>query len=98
MADDAHIFLVAYDIRDQKRWRRLFKLMHGYGDWLQLSVFQCRLSRKRHAELVALIDGLIHHDEDHVVLMDLGVADQIEPKVVSLGKDFEPVGNEPVII
>lgn len=98
MTDDAHIYIVAYDISDQKRWRRLFRLMHGYGDWLQLSVFQCRLTRKRHGELVALIDGLIHHDEDHVVLMDMGPAERIEPRVVSLGKAFETVSNEPVIV
>lgn len=96
--DDAHIYIVVYDIRDPKRWRRLFKLMHGYGDWLQLSVFQCRLTRQRHAELVALIDGLIHHDDDHVVVMDMGRAERIEPRVVSLGRAFEPVEREPIIV
>lgn len=95
---DEHIYIVVYDISDQKRWRRLFKLMHGYGEWLQLSVFQCRLSRKRHAELIALIDGLIHHREDHVVIMDVGPADKVSPRVVSLGKDFQPVAREPVIV
>ena len=96
--DDAHIYIVAYDIRDQKRWRRLFKLMNGYGDWLQLSVFQCRLTRKRHAELVALVDGIIHHDEDHVIFMDLGLADKVEPRVVSLGQHYSPVEHEPIIV
>jgi hypothetical protein len=28
-----------------------FKLMKGYGRWLQLSVFQCRLRAQRRAEL-----------------------------------------------
>ena len=96
--DDAHIYIVVYDIRDQKRWRRLFKLMNGYGDWLQLSVFQCRLTRKRHAELVALVDGIIHHDEDHVLFMDLGQAERVEPRVVSLGQTYEPVEHEPIIV
>ena len=44
---DERLYVVAYDIADQKRWRRVFKAMHGYGEWLQLSVFQCRLSRRR---------------------------------------------------
>jgi len=34
------LYLVCYDIRDDKRWRRLYKAMKGYGEWLQLSVFQ----------------------------------------------------------
>ena len=95
---DEHLYIVAYDIADTKRWRRVFKLMHGYGEWLQLSIFQCRLSRKRHAELVALLDGIIHHKEDHIVTLDLGVADAIKPRVVSLGKDFQPVEREPIIV
>ncbi len=95
---DEHLYVVAYDIADQKRWRRVFRLMEGFGDWLQLSVFQCRLNRRRHAELVALLDGIIHHHEDHVVLMDLGLADVVVPKVVSLGKAFEPVERAPVVV
>lgn len=95
---DHRLYIVAYDISDQRRWRRLFKLMKGYGVWLQLSVFQCRLSRKQHAELVALIDGIIHHKEDHVILLDLGPADTVDPHVVSLGKSFEKVTHEAIIV
>lgn len=95
---DEHLYIVTYDISDQKRWRRIFKLMKGYGEWVQLSVFQCRMSRMRHAELIALLDGIIHHKDDHIVLMDIGVADKIDPKIVSLGKDFEAIVREPVII
>ena len=93
-----HLYIVAYDIADQKRWRAVFKLMRGYGEWLQLSVFQCRLSRRRHAELVATLDEIIHHDADHVLIMDMGDADGVAPRMVSLGKSFEPVAREPVIV
>jgi CRISPR-associated protein Cas2 len=93
-----HLYVVAYDIGDPKRWRRVFKLMNGYGEWLQLSVFQCRLSRRRHAEMLQLLDGLIHHEHDHVLCLDLGPADEVKPQVVSLGKTFAPVKREPVIV
>ena len=94
-----HLYIVAYDISDPKRWRGVFQLMHGYGEWLQLSVFQCRLNRQRHAEMVATLDELIHHREDHVVVMDMGQADSVTPKVVSLGKRvFEAVSREPIIV
>lgn len=92
------LYIVSYDIGDAKRWRRVFKLMHGYGEWLQLSVFQCRLSRRRHAELIALLDGMIHHKDDHVVLLDLGLADEVRPHVVSLGKEFQPIEREPLVV
>jgi CRISPR-associated protein Cas2 len=95
---DEHLYIVSYDIRDQKRWRVIFRLMKGYGEWLQLSVFQCRLSRRRHAELLATLDEIIHHDHDHVLMLDLGVADNVNPRVVSLGKNFTPIIREPVIV
>ena len=98
MSSDERLYVVTYDIGEPKRWRRVFRLMHGYGEWLQLSVFQCRLSRRRHAELIALLDGMIHHKDDHVVLLDLGLADEVRPHVVSLGKEFQPIEREPVVV
>lgn len=98
MIPDEHLYIVVYDIGDSKRWRRVFRLMNGYGEWLQLSVFQCRLTAQRHAELIALLDGIIHNAEDHVVLLDLGLTERVVPRVVSLGKSFTPVAREPVIV
>jgi CRISPR-associated protein Cas2 len=98
MFKEEHLYIVAYDISDQKRWRRVFRVMNGYGEWLQLSIFQCRLTVRQHAELIALLDGIIHHDDDHLVLLDLGPAERVIPRVVSLGKTFEPVARQPVIV
>jgi len=95
---DEHLYLVTYDISDDKRWRRVFKLMKGFGEWLQLSGFQCRLSRKGHAELIQLLDGIIHHQEDALLVIDLGLADKVKPRVVSLGDKFNPVVREPIIV
>jgi CRISPR-associated protein Cas2 len=96
---DEHLYVVTYDISDAKRWRAIYSLMNGYGEWVQLSVFQCRLSRQRHAEMIATLDELISQSEDHVVIIDLGLAENVQPKVVSLGKaDFTPIRREPVIV
>jgi CRISPR-associated protein Cas2 len=95
---DEHLYIVTYDISDPRRWRRVFGVMQGHGEWLQLSVFQCRLSGKRHAELIALLDGIIHHTDDHVLIMDLGPADRVTPRVVSLGKNFEAVARQAVVV
>lgn len=95
---EEHLYIITYDIADPKRWRAVFKLMQGYGEWLQLSVFQCRLGRKRHAELLATLDEIIHHEQDHVLMLDVGIADKVVPRVVSLGKVFKPVEREPIIV
>ena len=93
-----HLYIVTYDISDPKRWRRVFRLMHGYGEWLQYSVFQCRLNARRHAQLKALLDEAIHHREDHVIILDLGIADNVVHRLVSLGKTVDIVTREPVIV
>ena len=95
---DEHLFIVTYDISDPKRWRAIFSLMNGYGEWLQLSVFQCRLTRRRHAELVATLDEIIHHEQDHVLMLDLGSADTVVPRVVSLDKQFKALERAPIIV
>lgn len=99
MSRKEHLYIVAYDISDPKCWRAVFKLMKGYGEWLQLSVFQCRLSARRHAEMIATLDQIIHHGTDHVIIMDLGPADAVSPKVTSLGKsDFSAVERRAVVV
>lgn len=95
---DERLFIVTYDIADQKRWRRVFKAMHGYGDWLQLSVFQCRLSRRRRAELESRLRELVKNGEDHVLLIDVGPADRIELAMESIGKTFSKVERRATVI
>jgi CRISPR-associated protein Cas2 len=83
---DEHLYLVTYDIADDRRWRTVFKLMHAYGEWLQLSVFQCRLSRARQLEMVGRLSSVISIDADHVMVVDVGPAENVQPRLQSLGK------------
>jgi CRISPR-associated protein Cas2 len=98
MRDSDRLFVVAYDIRDQKRWRRVYRAMKGHGEWRQLSVFQCRLSRRGLMELRASITGLINHNEDHVVILDLGPVTDVQPRVSSLGKTMDVVERRTIIV
>jgi len=91
-------YIVTYDITDQRRWRRVFKTLHGHGEWLQLSVFQCVLSGARRAELETRLRSLIKTGEDHVLLIDIGAADRTEPVVASLGKTFAAIERRAVVI
>lgn len=93
-----HLYIISYDIRDPRRWRKVFKTMKGYGEWLQLSVFQCRLTKIRFLELEAAIGDIVNHREDHVLFMNLGPANEVQPKVHSIGLPFAPPSHEPVIV
>lgn len=99
MTSDEHLYIVTYDIADDKRWRAIFKLMHGYGEWLQLSVFQCRLTRSRHIDLIRQLTDAMSTTEDHVMIIDVGPADTVEPRVRSIGKRaFDAIERAPVIV
>lgn len=95
---DERLYIVAYDIGNARRWRRVFKLMKGYGRWLQLSVFQCRLSARRRIEMARRLEETIRAEDDHVLILDLGPADRVDPRVESLGRQFEPVKRAAIVI
>ena len=83
------LYIVTYDIAEPKRWRQVFNTMKGYGQWLQLSVFQCRLTARRRAEMTTRLEALIQPLEDHILILDLGPADCVDPRVESLGRGYE---------
>ena len=91
-------YIVTYDISDTRRWRRVFKTMNGFGEWLQLSVFQCRLSQRRRAELETRLREIIKAGEDHILLIDVGNADKTELAVDSLGKTFSGIERRAIVI
>lgn len=92
-----HLYVISYDIADDKRWRHVFRIMKGHGEWLQYSVFQCRLDRQRYIQIQVELNEAIHHREDHVLILDLGPVDSVSPHVTSLGKSFEPMKREAMI-
>ena len=95
---EERLYIVTYDIADDGRGRRVFKLMRGYGRWLQLSVFQCRLSTRRRVEMARRLEEVIHGRDDHVLILDLGSADKVDPRVESLGKNFAPMTRGAIVI
>lgn len=61
-------YLVTYDVSCPKRWRRVFRLLHGYGDWVQLSVFRCRLDARRRKRMEQELGALIDSREDRLMI------------------------------
>jgi CRISPR-associated protein Cas2 len=82
-------YLVCYDICDDKRLRRVFKLMRGYGDHLQYSVFECQLTSMDLVRLRSELSRIIHHTEDQVLFVSLGPAEGRGDRVITaLGKPY----------
>jgi CRISPR-associated protein Cas2 len=94
------MFLVTYDITEAKRLRKVFKVLNGYGDHLQYSVFRCDLSKKERMLLLTDLAEVIHHQDDQVLFVDLGPAEGVntEARITALGQAYEPKVRRVVVV
>jgi CRISPR-associated protein Cas2 len=67
-------YLVAYDIREDRRLRNVATCMEGYGERIQYSVFICDLSDEEAVTMRGDIEVRIRQSEDSVMIIDLGKA------------------------
>lgn len=84
-----HTYVVTYDICDPKRLRKVYKCMLGWGEHLQLSVFQCELNHRELVELRVQLDRIVKPSEDQVLFVDLGSAEgRGSDAITSLGRPY----------
>ena len=69
------VYIVSYDISDPRRWRKVYKTVRGFGKRLQYSVFRCELLPEDKVRLVAKVEEILHHEQDKLIIVDLGPAD-----------------------
>lgn len=84
-----HAYLVTYDISDPRRLKRVHKLMLGWGDHLQLSVFECELTHRELVELRTALAEVIDASADQVLFAVLGrVEGRGAVAIQSLGRPY----------
>ena len=82
-------YVVTYDVADDKRRDRVFRVLGDNGEHLQYSVFMCELNDRELVALRASLSSLLHQREDQVLVIDLGLAEhEAETKVESIGRAF----------
>ena len=81
-------YLVTYDISDDKRRNNVFKALRDRGDHVQFSVFLCELNPREYALLKGQIQEFVHQREDQVLILDLGLADDI----LEIGQGLDCIG------
>ncbi len=70
MAESKNPYLICYDIRDAKRWRKAYKLLEGYGDRLQYSIFRCALTLRDREKLRWELEKILTK-EDSLLMVGL---------------------------
>ena len=92
-------FVVSYDVSCPKRLRRVYRLMRGCGDHIQLSVFRCELNPRELVELRARLGQVINHLEDQVLFIDVGpVEGRGGTSIRAIGKLYAPPERQAVVI
>ena len=93
--------LVTYDIADTEttgasRLRRVADVCEKYGQRVQFSVFECRLSKARLARLIGEVEDIIDRDRDsvHVYRFPGG----IEAATLRLGRRQEHALGKPWVL
>ncbi len=68
MAEQKNWYLVCYDIRCPKRWRKAYKLLEAYGERLQYSIFRCWLSQRTREKMRWELEEVLTFDDDLILI------------------------------
>ena len=93
--------LITYDIADTEttgasRLRRVADVCEKYGQRVQFSVFECRLSKARLARLVGEVEDIIDRDCDSVLVYRFPGG--IEAATLRLGRRQEHALGKPWVL
>ncbi len=92
-------YIVSYDITEDRRRGQVYKAMRGFGDHIQYSVFRCDLSPRERIDLVATLYPLIDHDEDQILVIDLGpVEGRAAECIDAIGRSYTNPERHAVVI
>ena len=86
--DESMLYVVSYDIPDDRRRTRVHSALTGFGSWVQYSVFECFLDRKQRMLLEARLLEEIHQREDTVRIY--GLCGTCKTRVQVLGRGNAP--------
>lgn len=76
------LYLIAYDISSDRRRTKVHKLLCGFGEWTQYSLFECFLDEKAFLLLRHRLDGILDKAEDNVRIYPLCANCQAKVKTI----------------
>ncbi len=91
-------YIICYDIREPKRLRKVCKIMKGYGERRQFSVFFCVLKEIDLVRLQAALDKVMNMKEDQVMIIDLGQNEDTARNAITIIGQTMQVEKEKIII
>lgn len=80
-------YWVSYDIADDLRRGRIYRLLTGYGMWVQYSAFECVLDANELRSMLRQLDKLVDHDDDQIAVYQCAAAGQPGHPLLAQGRD-----------
>jgi len=90
------LFVICYDIADDRRRRRVDKTLSGFGVRVQESVFEAELNEKRYIEMQRKLAKVISMQEDNVRYYRL--CRSCRSAIDVMGVAFEPFEQEEILV
>ncbi|WP_416667836.1 CRISPR-associated endonuclease Cas2 [Egbenema bharatensis] len=78
MSESKNYYLICYDIRDPKRWRKAYQLLKGYGETLQYSIIRCRLTQREREKLRWELEKILSPEDS---LLIAGLCDRCVTRI-----------------
>jgi CRISPR-associated protein Cas2 len=93
------VYIVAYDIRNPTRLRKVHKTMRGFGDAVQLSVFRCVLTDANKVRMITRLEATIHQGEDQVLIVPLGPeGGRHDSAIETIGVPLQSIDRHAIVI
>lgn len=63
---ESSLYVIAYDIPNDKRRTRVHRVLKGFGQWTEFSLFECFLTKKELLLMRSKLDKHLNANEDRV--------------------------------
>lgn len=90
MGESKSWHLVCYDVRDPERWRKLCKIVKGYGQRIQYSIFRCRMTERTMQKLYWEAMQVLDSSDDFLIIPICNQCAGRIPKV-NERKNWDPI-------
>jgi CRISPR-associated protein Cas2 len=91
-------YIVSYDICDDKRLRKVAKVMEGFGQRVQYSVFECDLTPTDVVRMRSKLLPVMHAREDQVLFIDIGPSNSPRQVIEALGRPYLTRARDCVVV
>jgi CRISPR-associated protein Cas2 len=89
VGQDRSHYIIAYDIRNDQRRRRVAKVLEGHGERVQYSVFECLLTANQFNALWEELGELLEPEQDSLRTYRLCAACERWTKTIGQAKTVE---------